>query len=616
MTTAKAQAPVEEVVSKALEKLGVPTSAQAATAPDWTKLTEIARELSFVTVHLIRHEKVGFFSKITTQVDAGTYRNIPIETLISGTAEWIYSQAGGGEYTVEIIHPSNPRMGLLTRYKISIPGEPRKAAPLAAQEMQQMLTSRTQVQALASQLMSVQPGMTEAQAFEEAQRAVQSNPLMAQLLVGQQETEDMALPNSNGGMGMVGQIFSMMMLKDVMRENREAAATQTKPSGEDATIKALRDEIQEMRRERERERAEMKAEEARRETDRRMETMQRDFQAKMDAILLKLDKPAPTIDPTAAVLGQILPTFSAQQDQRAAEHARAAESQMVMLKAMMEAGSKRDPALDALLAHMLSTTRLAMEQQQLKLQEPVKQAEAMTSVFGMLGGMMQMTHQIILQQMQAQQGNPFWDRLATIADQLPQIIMGLANPEVDHGTVESAASDTVDERASVSRVQQMRAADQAAQAAVAAPQAPPAVGAPPVEPQLQAPQQVSVEEEEESNLPDDPIERAKIILEIFGLEAAAVLLEKPEAVSDLDLFWHEGAAPSVLGEKLAHMLLGLEIVVDVTGDGLVRAAREHLGWNPQRSGKFAAAFERTIKSASVAPPAAPPVAPPAPVAAA
>ncbi len=113
-------------------------------------------------------------------------------------------------------------------------------------------------------------------------------------------------------------------------------------------------------------------------------------------------------------------------------------------------------------------------------------------------------------------------------------------------------------------------------------------------------QEAAEESDDESELPEDPVERAKIILQVFGLEAAQALLENAEAVQELDLFWAKGAAPSVLGEKLANMLLGLEIVVEVKGDDLGRQAREQLGWSPQRAGKFAAAFEKTIKAASQA----------------
>lgn len=622
MTKAVAQAPVKETVTAILEKMGVSTADEKAVAPDWTKLGDIARELQYVTVHLVRHEKSSFWGKTTTPVDAGTYRNVPIEVLVSGTAEWIHDQAGGGDYTVEVIHPTNVQMGRLTVFKVSVPGESRKPAPLAAKEAQAMLVARTQAQGLARQLMDAQPGMNEVQAVETAQKMIQDNPMAAAMFSGSSGEDDMA--------GDAGKLMQMMMVQNMMRENSDRqeriAMLTAKPAApvEDMRLKALEERLAEQ----DRRHAQEKAEWDRREQERRFEEKFRGLEDKFSQILLRLDKPAsaPQVDPTVALLGQVLPVFAAQQDQRASEQARAAESQMLMMKTMLESSGKKDPALEALLGHMIQQTQLAMQQQQLKLQEPVKQAEALNSVFSMMGGMMQVTHQIILQQMQAQQGNPFWDRLATIADQLPSIIMGLANPEVEHGTIEGAAADTVDERAATTRVQQMKAADQAAQA-VAAGQEPPQVQAPPVEPPLppaqveqQAPpleaqeQQAPVgepgngaeaagegeAEPADSELPSDPVERAAIILDVFGLGAAAVLLEKEDAVATLNLFFSEGAAPSVLGEKLATLLLGLEIVVDVKGDDLVRQAREHLGWTPQRAGKFAAAFEKTIKSAAAA----------------
>jgi hypothetical protein len=610
VTKAAAQAPVKETVTALLEKMGVSTQDEKATAPDWTKLQDIARELQYVTVHLIRYEQTSFWGKTTNAVDAGTYRNIPVEVLISGTAEWIHDQAGGGDYKVEVIHPTDVRMGRLTSFKVTVPGESRKPAPLAAKEATAMLTARTQAQGLARQLMEAQPGMNEVQAVETAQKMISDNPMAAAMFGGAGGAEDdMA--------GDAGKLMQMMMVQNMMRENSDRqeriALLTAKPTApaEDMRLKALEERLAEQ----DRRHAQEKADWDRREQERRFEEKFRGLEDKFSQIFLRLDKPAPgpTIDPTTAVLGQILPTFVAQQDQRASEQARAAESQMLMMKSMLEASNRKDPALDSLLTHMLSQTQLAMQQQQLKLQEPVKQAEALNSVFSMMGGMMQVTHQIILQQMAAQQGNPFWDRLAAIADQLPQIIMGLANPEVEHGTIEGAAADTVDERAASSRVQQMRAADQAAQA-VAAGGNVPQVQATQVEPSLPAPvaqetqpvaeQQPGQEEEDadldESALPEDPVERAKIILQVFGIEAAAALLEKPDAVEALDLFWKEGVTPSALGEKLANLLLGLEIVVDVKGDDLVRQAREQLGWSPQRAGKFAAAFEKTIKAASEA----------------
>jgi hypothetical protein len=107
-------------------------------------------------------------------------------------------------------------------------------------------------------------------------------------------------------------------------------------------------------------------------------------------------------------------------------------------------------------------------------------------------------------------------------------------------------------------------------------------------------------------LPDDPVERAKIVLDVFGLEAAAALLEQPAAVEALNLFFVEGTAPSVLGEKLATLLLGLTAVVETSSDAFIRVAKENFGWSPQRAGKFVKAFDETIaKAAAVqaAPPA-------------
>ncbi|MCK9355555.1 MAG: hypothetical protein M0R22_00170 [Dehalococcoidia bacterium] len=605
MTKATEKERVDNVVGSVMEKMGVPLSDASGVAPDWTKLQDIARELQTVTVHLIRFERSSFFTKSTTPIDAGTYYNVPVERLQVGTAEWIYEQAGGGEYRVEVIHPTSPRMGLLTTFKVNVPGEPRKPAPLAAKEALRMSTSQDQVQGLARQFASMNPGLSEMQALEMAQKTAAENPALASMMVGQED--EMAF-GQQGGFNVNGMI--QMMMAERMMERQAAREQQYKPPAapqEDPTVRLLTEQMREMKAQLERERDENRRREEQREAQAKFDRLE----SKFELLLQRLDKPQePKTDPTALVLSTVLPALTGSQERTAAEHARGAAQQLEFMKAMAESSNRRDPALESLLAHMLDTTRLSMEAQQLRLQEPVKNAEAMNSMIGMMAGVMQTTHSIVMAQMQAQQGNPFWDKLAGITDALPGIIMALASPEVEHGTIEASgpAAPDVSEQAAAARVQQMRAADAAAQAAAQVPAGapPPAQVAPaPVEPPLPAtagPEQAEDEDEDEGDdeLPEDPIERAKIVLDIFGLEGAAdVLLKFEDAVTTLNLFFFEGAAPSVLGEKFAALLIGApDITFDVSGDQLVRTVREQFGWNPQRSGKFVKAFEEALAKAA------------------
>lgn len=614
MTKAADKERVDHVVAATLEKVGVPLNDTSGVAPDWTKLQDIARELQTVTVHLIRFERTSFFTKATTPTDAGTYYGVPVERLQYGTAEWIYEQAGGGEYRLEVIHPSNPRMGLLTTFKVNVPGEPKKPAPLAAKEAMRMATSQDQVQALARQLATMNPGLSEMQALEMAQKTAAENPALASMMTAGQE-DDMAF-GQQGGFNVNG-IIQMMMAERMMdrQAQRDQQVRTPAPPAEDPTVKILMEQVRELKGSLDREREETRRREEQRENQARYDRLEQKF----EALIQRLDRPVENKpDPTALVLSTVLPAITSSQEKTAAEQARSAAQQLAFMQSMVEASGKRDPALEALLAHMIDGTRLSMEAQRLKLEEPVAQARAMNELIGMMAGVMQTTHGIVMAQMQAQAGNPFWDRLASITDQLPQIIMGLASPEVEHGTIESvgpAASD-VSEQAASARVQQMRAADAAAQAAsqVPAPQqeplppastAAPQVNAPAAEPALPAQQPTDAgdldAEGDEEELPDDPVERAKIVLEIFNLEAAAPLLERPEAVEQLNLFFSDGAAPSVLGEKLATLLMGLEIVIETNGNEMLRAAREQFGWSPQRAGKFVKAFEETLAKAPAAP---------------
>ena len=609
MTKAADKERVDNVVGAVMEKMGVPLNDTSGVAPDWTKLQDIARELQTVTVHLIRFERTSFFSKATTPTDAGTYYSVPVERLQYGTAEWIYEQAGGGEYRVEVIHPSNARMGLLTTFKVNVPGEPKKPAPLAAKEAMRMSTSMDQVQALARQLAQMNPGLSEMQALEMAQKTAAENPALASMMVGQED--DMAF-GQQGGFNVNGII--QMMMAERMMDRQAQRDQQIRPAqpAEDPTVRLMAEQMRELKAQLERERDENRRREEQRENQARYDRLEQKF----EALLQRFDRPVENKpDPTAMVLSTVLPAITSSQEKTAAEQARSAAQQLAFMQSMVEASGKRDPALEALLAHMIDGTRLSMEAQRLKLEEPVAQARAMNELIGMMAGVMQTTHGIVMAQMQAQAGNPFWDRLASITDQLPQIIMGLASPEVEHGTIEStgpAASD-VSEQAASARVQQMRAADAAAQQ-VASQQQAPLPTAPAATPQMDSPdaapalpeQQpvddpVAEGEGDEEELPSDPVERAKIVLEVFSLEAAAPLLERPEAVEQLNLFFSDGAAPSVLGEKLATLLLGLEIVVETNGNEMLRAAREQFGWSPQRAGKFVKAFEETLAKASAAP---------------
>jgi len=615
LTRAADKERVDTVVAATLERVGVPVNDHSGVAPDWTKLQDIARELQAVTVHLIRFERSSFFTKATTPIDAGTYYAVPIERLQVGTAEWIYEQAGGGEYRVEVIHPSNPRMGLLTTFKVNVPGESKKPAPLAAKEAVRMSTSQTQVNGLAQQFAQMNPGLSEMQALEMAQKTVAENPALASMMVGQQE-DDMAF-GQQGGFNVNGMI--QMMMAERMMERQAAREQQYKPPAapqEDPAVKLLAEQVRTLQSDLRSEREDARRREEQREAQAKFDRLE----SKFEMLLQRLDKPQePKTDPMATVLTTVLPAITGAQERTAAEQARSAAQQLEFMKTLAEASNKRDPALEALLGHMLNTTRLSMEAQQLRMQEPVQNARAMNEMIGMMAGVMQTTHGIVMAQMQAQQGNPFWDKLASITDQLPNIIMSLASPEVEHGTIESAAAPDVTERAVSQRVQQMQAADAAAQQ-VAAGQAPQQVVAPPVEPPLPAPQVeqqpvASVEaqpegeddeDEDDEGLPEDPVERAKIVLEVFGLEAAAALLEQPAAVEALNLFFVEGTAPSVLGEKLATLLLGLTAVVETSSDAFIRVAKENFGWSPQRAGKFVKAFDETIaKAAAVqaAPPA-------------
>jgi hypothetical protein len=604
-------------VIQTLEGLGLsPGGNSPGQAPDWTKLNEIARELQSVTVHLIRHERSDFFGKHRDPIDAGTYHNVPVETLQSGTAEWIFSQAGGGEYTVEVIHPTNVRMGRLTSYKINIPGDSKKPIPLAAQEAKQMLTSQAQASGLAQQL--IEGGMASPQAYELARKMTENNPLSAFGLGGAED--DMA-----GGSDM-GRFMQMQMMRDMAREEREsrekiamlaAQPLQQRPA-EDVRLQALERRLEEA----DRRHAAEKAEWDRKEQERRVEDRFRAIDEKFNQLLQRLDKPVvapPVMDPGVTMLSTIIPALTGMTERRAEDQARNVEMQLKMMETTLANAGKRDPALDQMLGHMLDTTRLSMEAQQLKLQEPVKNAEAMNAVFGMLGGMMQMTHQIILQQMAAQQGNPFWEKLSAIADQLPNIIMSLASPEVEHGTVESPDSETVTERAAATRVMQLREADARAKQIAASAEAETAPAQLAAEPEKEALPPATVEtapvessaeaegageegseEEEDNSLPDDPIERARLVLENLELTAAEALLENPDAVTVLNLFLKSGASTKVLGEKLGKLLLELETVVDVKADNLARVCRENFGWTRSRAETFVAEFTKTMHAAAAA----------------
>lgn len=427
-----------------------------------------------VNVSLQRWESQGLWTHARKFTDAGTYYNV--ETLaLMDSAGWIFGKAGGGDYTVELIHPTEPSVGVLYGFKINVPGVSRTPEAIRQAAAQVQGTDQDLTGKLAATY--IKAGMAPQAAYELAAANVKANPGAAQMAVQAQsapEEED-----------------EMSLMMRYMLMDKMMSAQNSKPNGEHSSK-----EIAELKAQLLAQQAEARAAEERRRLEeqhsREMAAL-RDQMREMRAAMEKAAAAAatPKQDTMVALAAALAPIASAlitnQQAQRNSEVQASAEqfkAQIEFMRGLAEQSRAQGDA-KAKETEVMSNALMGMMQHQLALakaksEEPIQQIQAVQGMAAAMGGILNGYAQ--LAQALTHDDTPAWLRpIQQGMAELPGMVMALlggpsgGTPPPDAYDASDVPPPTVDEQVAAAAIPPDEHAE-----AVAAGTAPPE--------QVQAPQ--------------------------------------------------------------------------------------------------------------------------------
>ncbi|MEN7974041.1 MAG: hypothetical protein ABFR47_09440, partial [Verrucomicrobiota bacterium] len=246
-----------------------------------------------------------------------------------------------------------------------------------------------------------------------------------------------------------------------------------------------------------------------------------------------------------------------------------------MMKIMMEQNAGRRGEVDAIMKRSMDMAEFQLKERQMRLEEPLKQAELLNSFMGMYGGMMQ-SYAALYQQLQG--NNPLWDQIGQFLSVAPEMVRELAGVDTTRG--QPVVQFQEPQAAHAERI----AADQAARELYA--------GKPP-----QQIQETASAPSTTTAPPATPREQAEHIIGALGLEPAKAHLDDEEFVAFINLFASDNADAGALGVRLAQFLASGDEVYDVVDAELVEALLT-AGWAEDRVQTFIAAFTATMQELS------------------
>lgn len=591
----KTQAQRLASIESALKSLDIDHSGGKSEDLDRSILSRLYEAgIEYVNVHITREQKQGnIFSTRTYNQMIGTWARVDLKALFTDTMTWFLREVGGGSYIVELTHPEELSYGILYKFKIQVDGAPKKPVQLQNYEAQtnQQITQATG--SVASALIA--SGIPEPQAYQMAQQIARENPLLASQLGGQntKEEDEMAGANNMFSMMMAMQMQQAQMAAEAERRREEREEKRREEERREAREKLSRapdPQVEELRRTNDLLRAQLEEDRRRREESERKAEIQA-MNTRFEQLIKEVSNKKPDVDPTVAALSSMGNMFSGLKQSEVQQAQMAQTQQNEIMKQMFSILSSRGSEMDILTKSLLAQQEFALKKSQVEMDAPLKQAEMVSQMVGMFGGLIRAQNDI----MQSMQGNPAIDALRELSGALPDLVQGLVGMDATRGRVsESLEPDitSADEAALDEEINSLR------EQAVSKPKlqsAPPKTEAALPDPPEQPAEPVESEYQE---IIDNWAEAHKVAGEIakaLGMTGdVEAFLKEPKHVAILLKIPDKNAAPRMVAVELTDLIAEFDGVIDIDPAQL-DTTFDAWGWSAEKIALFKGAFIERIK---------------------
>lgn len=420
---------------------GAPVGAAKLEQLDRAKLGAVVKAFPELAVALKRMEQQGgLFAKTTKTVEAGFFPRINSNAVLN-IGDWIYEQAGGGRYDVELMNPDDLTAGPHYSFFIEIPGAPRQPTTIATKEYARAASTNDQISNIANQL--IKGGTNPAAAFDLAHKMMKESPALAQTF----SLDGSGNNNEDDDMSMMKMMMMLQMQQSQQRaeeEERRYRRDREQQPKTNPEITALRAMVEKQTQDAERER--------RRNDEQRAETRhQSDIQSLRTEIQTLSQNNTPRTD-WSGIIGAAATAFGGMvgNQNRASQESTAAIMQVIE-KVLPKDGDKKDQ-LQMFFENALKQSQFDMEARKARLEEPLMQVDAMSKMSQTIGGMITA---FVDMQVKMNPNEPAWMEIARSAlTELPSVAHDLLSPDATREIVNNGPSTpTVDQQ--MAQAQQM-----------------------------------------------------------------------------------------------------------------------------------------------------------------